>query len=165
MKRIETQSNPLPTLLPSSLTEWLVPHAQAIAHDCFSLFAFKGRNARRRKAIVLDVHSTPGALKEARKMCSFATTHTLFIHSKDLIPLHRSYTTTSLLSDTVTICLLQDVTRHLFTALSATKLSAARQIFLDTCARTMNTRRLLCTHVHFLTAITRPFRSPICRRT
>lgn len=40
MKSVETQSNPLPTLLPSPLTEWLVPYAQTIAHDCFALFAF-----------------------------------------------------------------------------------------------------------------------------
>ncbi|KAG1829179.1 hypothetical protein EV424DRAFT_1642359, partial [Suillus variegatus] len=59
MKNVETQSDPLPALLPSLLTEWLVPYAQTIAHDCFALFAFKGRNARRRKAIILDVHSTP----------------------------------------------------------------------------------------------------------
>jgi hypothetical protein len=51
-----------PTLLPSPLTEWLVPYAQTIAHDCFTLFAFKGRNARCRKTIVFEAHS---GLKEA----------------------------------------------------------------------------------------------------
>jgi hypothetical protein len=109
MKSIETQSSPFPTLLPFPLTEWLVPYAQTIAHDCFALFAFKGRNARHRKAIVLDVHSTPGALKEARRMCGNATSA---LHSLQGFNSTPQITTASLLSHTIIRCLLQDVKQY-----------------------------------------------------
>jgi hypothetical protein len=98
-------------LLPSPLTEWLVPYAQTTAHNCFALFAFKGKNARHGKAIALDVHSKPGGLKEARRVCGNPTMHALFIHSKDSILLRRSYITASLHSNTITRCLLQEITR------------------------------------------------------
>jgi hypothetical protein len=59
---------------PSTLTEGVVLYAQSTARDFFALLAFKGKNACHGKAIALDVHSTPGALKEDVDMWKYHNT-------------------------------------------------------------------------------------------
>src|SRR6267154_597866 len=110
MKGVETQSSHLRTLLPSPLTEWLVPHAQTLEYDCLNFFSFKGRNTSCRKAIVLDVHSTPGALKEARKMRGSTTSDALY-HPPQILHKHFAPLHASILSNLIIRCLLLAVSR------------------------------------------------------